>query len=481
MDFTESDQHDVFISYAHADNTLFFGAKKGLVTTFAFNLEILLSRKLARNATIWMDHRELTGNKPLTPAIMDALNNTTVIVVIVSTGYLASEWCRKEREQFLKVIKERTSAGSRVFRVELDKIDRSLLPPEFNDTIGYQLWVENWDDKTTRPLGFPNPLEEEYCKVLNRIATHLSDEIKQLEHASSPSPGLGANGNGNGASPQPAVFLAEVTDDLDAKRNEVKDYLEQAGFKVLPEAWRAYDDLSAFEAAIDRDLAQCTVFAQLLSDVPGKKPFNQPYGLPRLQYERATKRNGLKILQWRNNGKLELENISDPDHAELIDGPAVRAESIEDFKRAVAAAAVPVPTEERPRSGNKFVFVSADIADRARAEALIDNCLEKRGLSYAMLPNSNDPAFTRRFMEASLADCDAALVIYCATDQASVLGQVLQCRRIINQRQPIPAIAVYDGPPPPELRDELCFGFPNLHLLDCRKDEEALERFLDTL
>jgi hypothetical protein len=67
-----------------------------------------------------------------------------------------------------------------------------------------------------------------------------------------------------------SIFLADVTDDLDLRRNEVRDYLEQAGFKVLPESWRPYDDLAAFEAAVDRDLAQCTLFAQLLSEVPGK-------------------------------------------------------------------------------------------------------------------------------------------------------------------------------------------------------------------
>jgi hypothetical protein len=478
MEFIEREQYDVFISYAHADNELFYGAQKGLVTTFAFNLEKLLSRKLERNATIWMDHRELAGNKPLTPAIMDALGRTSVIVVIASPRYLASEWCQREREQFLQVVSQRTSAGSRVFRVEFDKIDRRQLPDEFKDTIGYQLWAEDWDDKTTRTLGFPNPLEEEYWQVLNRVAFHLSDEIKQLEHGPQvPS----SNGNAKPDSNKASVFLAEVTDDLDAKRNEVKDYLEQAGHRVLPETWRAYDDLTAFETAVDRDLAQCTVFAQLLSEVAGKKPFKQSFGYPRLQYARAMKSNGLKILQWRSNGKVQLENISDFDHRALIDGPTVRAESIEDFKRAIVAAAVPVQTEQRPRTASKFVFVSSDVADRDRAEELVKIHVESRGFSYAMLPNSNDPTITRRFMETSLADCDAALVIYCATDQASVLGQVLQCRKIVNQRQPIPAIAVYDGPPPPELRDELSFRFPNLYLLDCRKDQQALEQFLDSL
>ena len=481
MDFIECDHYDVFISYAHADNKLFVGAQKGLVTTFAMNLEHLLSRKLGRDANIWMDHRELKGNEPLTPAIMNGLSRTSAIVLIVSPRYLASDWCRKEREQFLKLVSQRTSAGSRVFRVDFDRIQTEQLPREFQDTIGYKFWSENWEDKTTQTLGFPDPLDEEYCRVLNRIAVHLSDEIKQLERVSSQPSDAPATVAVKSNSSKGSVFLAEVTDDLDGKRNDVKDYLEQAGYKVFPETWRPYEDLSSYHAALDRDLAQCTVFAQLLSEVAGKKPFNQRSGYPRLQYARAIERNGIKILQWRSEGKLALENVSDLDHRALIDGPTVRAESIANFQQAIVAAVASPPEDERPRTDGKFVFVSADVTDRTRAEEVAERWLEKRGFSYAMLPNSNDPALTRRFLQASLEDCDAALIIYCASDQASVLGQFLQCRKIINQREPTPAIAVYDGPPPPDLRDDLSFSFPNLHLLDCRKDQKALEEFLDSL
>jgi hypothetical protein len=476
MEFTERDQYDVFISYAHADNQPFREGDEGLVTTFVRDLENYVSRKLDRDATIWMDHRELSGNQPLTPAIMGALAKTTVIVVIASPRYLASQWCRLERQKFLELVSQRTSAGSRVFRVEFDKVTR--LPDEFKDTIGYKLWLENWKDKTTRTLGFPNHREQEYWDVLNRIATHLADELTRLESApQAPDPDSylpPANSKGS-------VFLADVTDDLDSKRTGVRDYLEQAGLKVFPETWRTYDNLNAFTVATDRDLAQCSVFVQLLSEVAGKKPFNQPYGLPRLQHQRASGA-GIKILQWRNNGKLQLEDISDEDHRALIDGPTVRAESIEDFKRAVVASVLPPEPNGSPSpKPSKFVFISADIPDRSLAKELIIEALEKRGISYAMLPNSNDTAITRRFMEVSLTDCDAALVIYCVSDSASVLAQVLQCRKHINQRQPLRIIAVYDGPPPPDMRDELTFNFPNLVVLNCRTGQEALDQFLDTL
>src|SRR5713101_6992288 len=113
-------KYDAFISYAHADNVPFSGTdvKDGWVTTLAYNLKNLLSRKLERDASVWMDHRELTGNAPLTPEIMDALREAATIVVVVSPRYLASEWCGRERDSFLEFMNLRMASGSRVFRVE---------------------------------------------------------------------------------------------------------------------------------------------------------------------------------------------------------------------------------------------------------------------------------------------------------------------------------------------------------------------------
>ena len=99
-----------------------------------------------------------------------------------------------------------------------------------------------------------------------------------------------------------------------------------------------------------------------------------------------------------------------------------------------------------------------------------------------MAPCNADPENVREFTELSLENCDAALVVYCATDVASVLGQVLQCRKVIGQRQqPVPTIAIYDGPPPPDQRTEIPFSFPNTIKLDCRNDQTALEQFLNGL
>ena len=62
-----------------------------------------------------------------------------------------------------------------------------------------------------------------------------------------------------------------MTDDLDAQRDAVQRYIEQAGLRVLPETLYSRTP-AAFQQALDNDLTQSTLFVQLLSGVLGKKP-----------------------------------------------------------------------------------------------------------------------------------------------------------------------------------------------------------------
>lgn len=482
MAFVTGYRNDVFISYAHADNEPLSGAQKGWVTTFAHNLNILLSRLLPTDASIWMDHRELKSNVPLTQSIMDALGQTATFVVVVSTRYLSSEWCRREREGFLRLMRARTGAGFRIFAVEMDDLKNETLPGELKDLLFRPFWVKEWDSPVARTLGLPvpNPQEQDYYTRLSRLSYELADELKRLNASADAPPHDLAPACVASHTDKATIYLAEVTDDLDDRREEVKDYLHQAGHSVLPESWRQYEDLAAFEQAMDGDLARSKLFVQLLSQVPGRKPFGQPSRYPRLQYERAVQA-GKTILQWRHE-KLNVDEVTDAGHLALLETQTVRAEGIEEFKRAIVEAAKPPAPEVVRTSAGKLVFVSTDPTDRTRAEDVVRQALEKRKLSYAMLPRKGDPEVARKFMELSLTNCDAAIVVYCATDLASVFGQVLQCRKVIVQRDgPPPAIAVYDGPPPPDDKDEVSFTFPNLRFLNCRASQTALDEFLDSL
>src|SRR5262245_26104108 len=170
MAYVTGYEHDVFISYAHIDDEP-LEAEKGWVTTLAGDLKNALDRGLGhRDTVIWMDH-SLTGNEPFTHRIEDALRRSATLLVIASPSYLSSEWCTRERNAFLKAVRERSAAGSRVFRVDIDQLDRNDFPLEFRELLGYRFWTL---DKNGNPrmLGFPRVNEQrepEYFTMLNKL------------------------------------------------------------------------------------------------------------------------------------------------------------------------------------------------------------------------------------------------------------------------------------------------------------------------
>jgi hypothetical protein len=476
MAFVKGYTHDVFISYAHADDKPVTGADRGWVTAFAADLRTALSQRLSGDADIWMDLHELRGNVPLTPAIMQALGSTAAFVVVTSPRYLASEWCTREREGFLRLVKERARHGARMFRVELDPLEGRKGPAEFDDLIAYRFWVKEWPKPFPRKLGWPLPdprRDQDYYDQITSLSYELAEELARINDAAAP-------GGQSPAAPKATVYLAEVTDDLEKRREKIKNYLKQAGLAVLPETWRTYDDLAAYQRAVDEDLARSRLFVQLLSGVTGKCPFGQPHGYPRLQHDRAALA-GKPTLKWRSETPDDTAEVEDDQRA-LLEGDTVRAEGFEEFMGAVVKAATAsddAPSPPRPKG--KFVFVSADTTDRSRAQAVICNTLERKGISYALPMPKGDPEVARKYLELSLTTCDAALVVYCESDIYTVFNQTLQCHKVIAQRDhPLPRIAIFDAPPPDD-KDPLPFSIDNVTYLDCRLDPTALDKFLDSL
>jgi hypothetical protein len=457
MAFLPIYDHDVFVSYSHLDDEPLVGAQRGWVTTLINNLETVVRQKLGfKGFAIWMD-RELAGNRPLTPAIMKALSDTATLLIILSPGYLASEWCHRERQAFLKLVQGRRDAGSQVFVVYCDKLDRSSVPAELADLIGYPFWIQEQEGKASRTLGVPVPTaaELEYYNRVNQLGHELSQELKRLRAVAA---------GAASASEGPTVFLAEVTDDLESRREEVRRYLSQAGLNILPQTYYLRDDPAAFEQAMTPDVARCKVFVQLLSPFAGHKPPTLPKGYPGLQHELAQRAN-LPILQWRSRD-LDVGSVENPAQRALLECETVRACGIEEFKEAIIEEARRPPCAAPVRPKNELVFVNSDSPDRELAQE-VTKLLLQEGVGYSMPLATGSPEEIRTDLEENLLTCDGLLLIYGATTASWVRSQLRQGRKIISQReQPLSAMAVFEGPPPAKVGLDLML--PNLLQLDCR-------------
>jgi hypothetical protein len=185
MSYVPGYESDVFVSYAQVDDRPLPPATVGWVCTLVDTLKILLAQQLGRAElfTVWRD-LGLAGNAPLTAEIFNALRASATMLVILSEGYLASEWCQREQNEFLDTVGK---GSRRLFVVERMPIARERKPGEFQDLIGYPFWVRERDEVPPRTLGVPMPsaAEPEYYNRLNRLASELSRELRRARAATS--------------------------------------------------------------------------------------------------------------------------------------------------------------------------------------------------------------------------------------------------------------------------------------------------------
>ena len=473
MAFVPNYDNDIFISYAHVDDLPMPPAEEGWVTTLVKCIEGKLAEQLGRKDgkdiySLWID-RELSRHVKITPQIMDALRKTATMIVILSPGYIISEWCDREKNAFLTFAKENSS---RVFIVERNFVEPSKRPSEFVDVKGFLFWVRDGEKKLPRILGEPKLDRDvnEYYDMLALLIDELVTELTNLKQGQ-------IIQEKKVQSHQSTIYLAQVTDDLEQERSRVKTYFRQAGINVLPNTWYSQDP-NQFRQCAERDLAQCEVFVQLLSGVPGKKPPDLPQGYAKLQMELARTADK-PIFQWRNPS-LEVTSIDDKDHQELVDGDNVRAEGIEDFKRTIREFVLEKPKVRDQHPVSAMVFVNREVADQPVAEKIC-SYLTSHDIGWSMPLDSDDPAQFHEVFERNLLDCNGIIIIYGSSTVVWVHRQLLECRKILAKRdKPLQAFAVFEGPP--EQKSAIPLKLPNLQVLNFRKgiDEELLEVQLKT-
>jgi hypothetical protein len=488
MGFVQPGKPDIFVSYARVnDQNLDGDDEPGWVTTLVRYLRKQLDEKLGRIGAIemWMDHQLATGSA-LDRAIEGKVRDSQIMLILLSPGYLESSWCRREMELFLgEETKRRTGTTTRVFVVEIDRVD---WPEPLRHVLRKPFWDPDPDDPSrTHTLGFPrpnprDPADKQYYLRLESLVQDLAREMKRLKAE--------AGTAGPAEPPIPAaravVYLARSTSDVSKEYLEVREFLIQQRFDVVPRGEYPRDEAGFLASARD-DLKSSALFVQVLGGLAGSTVTGTGRSHVVVQHACAGEA-GKPILRWRRPD-LDLDEVAPPEHAAQLASADVLAVELWEFKDLVLKrleeilrpARAPTP---RPRSRtdlNKMVFVNADTADLPLADDLVRTL---RGLgAWVTVPYQDDEEINpREYMAEKLQECDVFMLVYGGTKSKWVDRQLLLSRKPLSLRATAAGIAVVQAAPP-EPKEPLTVLPPNMKIFRGQPvpSEAELEEFLRSL
>ncbi len=490
--------HDVFVSYSHIDNEV-IGSATGWIDQLAEHLRSQLKRRLGSGQVdVWTD-RQLALNKPLTPELTREVSCSALLLVVMSPAYLNSEWCRRERQAFLKIAQDRLTEG-RIFIVNNLDVDPGSRPPEFGDHDGWRFWVKETDVNATRTLGAINPLEEGFCKAVIALSAQMAKVLMPLAMPTNRTP---SRKGAPEAASEARIFVARSTDDLEDRESDLRNYLMQ-GFRIAPRRIYAQPTQAEFESAMRAELEGCRLFVQLLSVARGSEmPFDPSRRLPVLLHDMALS-IGLPALCWRDRA-INPATIADVEHRRLVEsaiacpieefqrmvvdkaksqaksGPEPRAyvfvdRNRDDRKLAEQVAQEPAREESSAKSQAKsgpepraYVFVDRDLDDRKLAIQVAQE-LAREGVSVYFPLDSGKSEDIREDKKRSLYEADGVLLVFGASEVASVRERLQYQIKVLKQRDTPPAVfAVFEGPPGERQKlEQLCESWivPDMLVID---------------
>jgi hypothetical protein len=455
-------QHDVFISYAHIDNRPDREGERGWVESFERALDLRLLKRFGREANVWRDP-ELARSQRFDPVIEAAVRDSAIMVSLISTSYLASDYCKQELEWFAaKAAQERYGLAVdhhvRVFPVLLYKIPPHQWPEVCRATSGFHFHdaIERGFGKPLRPEN--DDFTDRICELVEEIHTVLGAMQAQAAAATAPT---------SEAASSRTVFLAEVADDQRRERRHLRKQLEQAGIEVVT-GMPPPEGEAQHEAAVVEGLNRSRLSIHMLGALPGR-PLDEDrpartYPTEQLRVALEHARSQLVVLP----PGLSHEAIEEPEYGELVTSLHDRqrdAEKLEVIQvgRSQLADEVIAKLErlETPEdtagadngSPGGRAFVDLHVNDLASAGDLV-SYLHGKQLPAVTIPSGDlDPASNLSVFEEHLKSSRIFIVVFGCVARPWVEQRLNEAFKLILSNRLDTRVGVYLAPPHKPLAD----------------------------
>ncbi len=420
-------EQNLFISFTHIDNQPLSDGDKGWITRFHATLKAILSMRMGREAKIWRDEK-LHGNDLLNEEVIARLKELAVLVSIVSSRYLQSEWCTREAREFCEHAEQNggltVGSKSRVFKVVKTPVESlEPLPAPIKDTVGYEFFTY----KDGAPLEFDEAYGQEYKQLYNTKMAKLAWELKLMIEALA--------GVAQPASGKPAIYLAECSYDRKPARDLIEGELKRLGYPVLPDK-RLPADEAEYVAAVEKLLTQCVLSVHLVGESYGAVPDGptaKSVGMHQNELAVARCKNGgLQRLIWLPKDTSSTQpsqqafiNALHQD-AQAQFGADLIAGDIEELRAAIHATLKKIEQPECDATGEQIAagegkkliyLIICGEKDRKDSVPLRKLC-RQLGFEVVLPAFEGNASQVRMANQQLLASCDVAILFYGAGDEA---------------------------------------------------------------
>lgn len=250
MPYVPGFTNDIFISYSHADNL------DGWVEKFQDHLHNRLIQ-IGAPVTIWRDI-SVRGTDVFSDETFTQLQQSALLISIVSPSGIKSRWCEDERQAF-----ERFAALNGGFRfgnnLRAIKVVKTPLPDDQHHdlfgVLGFEFYKRDAQSKHFQEFHHSSP---EFYKICDRLAQDIKvvlDAFRQHRET---------------LLQRKTVYVATTTPDLKRSRDRILQQIEDWGYAVAPQDSEPPRRLVSLQAVAKAELDASIFSVHLVSEQ--KKP-----------------------------------------------------------------------------------------------------------------------------------------------------------------------------------------------------------------
>ena len=344
MPYVPGFTNDIFVSFSHVDNL------EGWVDAFQDQLTNRLLMLDAR-VTIWRDNK-LRGTDVFSDEIFDQLQQSALLISIVSPRGIGSHWCEDERQAF-----ERFAVLNGGFRfgnsLRAVKVVKTPLPGEKHRELfgvtGFEFYKR--DDPQSYLFDEFDLTGREFRQLRDKLALEIKSVLDDFsEHKKN-------------LLPKETVYVATTTSELTRKRHRILRELEDLGYAVVPQDAEPLRRKASFEAVAKAELKASILSVHLPSNQP--ELIDDEQDSISAQYELAQALPKDRIIWAEPDRQLHPQFLDAYERGLQKGVELVRDNSIEKIKEVITGKLkrllqpIPIP----PRELTSDLYLICDVED----------------------------------------------------------------------------------------------------------------------